>query len=143
MSKFDVIGGVVQGAFSLIDELFTSDDEREAAKLKVMQLQQQGRLKEMETQMSAIIMEAKSSDPWTSRARPSFMYVIYVLILSSIPMGILFAVSPETADAVINGYTKWLKAIPSEMWTTFTVGYLGYAGARSWDKHTVAKQEKK
>lgn len=143
MSKFDVIGGVVQGAFSLIDELFTSDDEREAAKLKVMQLQQQGRLKEMETQMSAIIMEAKSSDPWTSRARPSFMYVIYVLILSSIPMGILFAVSPETADAVINGYTKWLAAIPAEMWTTFTVGYLGYAGARSFDKRTAVKQEKK
>ena len=142
MSKFDILGGVVQGAFSLIDELFTSDDEREAAKLRVMQLQQEGKLKAMETQMSAIVMEAKSTDPWTSRARPSFMYVIYILILTSIPMGILFAFKPDVANDVIQGFELWLNSIPEAMWTTFTVGYLGYAGARSWDKHTVAKQQK-
>ena len=76
---------------NLIDELFTSDEEREEAKLKLMALKQQGKLQEAEIKLSAIIAEANSKDPWTSRARPTFMYVIYLLILSSIPMGVLFA----------------------------------------------------
>ena len=37
--------------------------------------------------MSAIVAEANSSDPWTSRARPSFLYLIYVLLLFAVPMG--------------------------------------------------------
>jgi hypothetical protein len=31
--------------------------------------------------MAAVLAEAESPDPWTSRARPSFLYVMYVLLL--------------------------------------------------------------
>ena len=62
------------------------------------------------------------------------MYVIYILILSSIPMGFLFAFQPEVADAVIQGFTGWLQAIPDSLYTLFGAGYLGYAGARTVDK---------
>ena len=84
--------------------------------------------------MSAILAEANSSDPWTSRARPSFLYVVYVFILAALPFGVLFAFMPGSADAVVVGVKAWLEVIPDAMWTAFTVGYLGYAGARSFEK---------
>lgn len=136
-----IIGDVVKSGFSLIDALFTSDDEREAAKLKVMQLAQDGKLKELEIGMSAIIAEANSKDPWTSRARPSFLYVMYIMILTAIPMGILSAFQPEIADRIAEGLQKWLDAIPSEMWTLFGVGYTGYAVNRTYDKHSKNKHQ--
>ena len=37
-------------------------------------------------QMQAIVAEAQSADPRTSRARPSFLYVMYALLIWSIPM---------------------------------------------------------
>ena len=118
----------------LLDDVIETDEEKAKAKAKLLKLQQEGNLKDMEVRLSAILAEAQSSDPWTSRARPSFMYVIYILILSSIPMGFLFAFYPETADAVIQGFTGWLNAIPDSLYTLFGAGYLGYAGARTVDK---------
>jgi len=35
----------------------------------------------MQVSLSAILAEANSADPWTSRARPTFLYVIYGIIL--------------------------------------------------------------
>lgn len=125
---------IIEVGGNLIDELFTSDDERNEAKLKLLALKQQGKLQMAETKLSAIISESQSKDPWTSRARPSFMYVIYVLILSSIPMGVLSAFSPDTAIAITDGFKAWLGAIPSDMLALFGVGYLGYAGARTVEK---------
>ena len=118
----------------LIERVFPDPKERAAAQLELLKLQQEGELKAMETSMSAIIAEAQSADKWTSRARPAFLYVIYIMILSSIPMGFLFAANPETAAAITEGVKSWLKMIPEDMWTLFGVGYLGYAGARSFDK---------
>ena len=118
----------------LLDDVIETDAEKAAAKAKLMKLAQDGQLKEMETRLSAILAEAQSSDPWTSRARPSFMYVIYILLLASIPMGFLFAFKPEIAMAVTDGFQGWLAAIPTELYTLFGAGYLGYAGARTVDK---------
>ena len=84
--------------------------------------------------LQAILEEAKSPDRWTSRARPSFLYVIYLMLLASIPMGVLFAFAPATADSIAIGLQKWLAAIPDAVWQLFTLGYLGYTGGRSWEK---------
>ena len=102
-----------------------------------MELQQQGDLKEMEVAMSAIIAEAQSTDPYTSRARPSFLYVVYILILASLPMSVLYAFSPEVAERIIDGFHRWLAAIPEPYITLFGVGYLGYSAARSIDKRKL------
>jgi hypothetical protein len=130
----DVVTGVAAPLFGLIDELFTSDDERNAAKVKILQMEQDGKLKTMQTQMSAILAEAQSTDKWTSRARPGFLYVIYIFILAALPMGGLSAYDPDMAKSVAYGVGEWLKVIPESMWGLFGVGYLGYAGVRSWDK---------
>ncbi len=102
-------------------------------KLAIMQAEES----QLQTRMSAILAEAKSADPWTSRARPSFLYVMYILILIAVPMGILSAFSLETADAVATGMQKWLAAIPEGLWAVFGAGYLGYSAARSWDKSKI------
>ena len=97
---------------------------------------------QLQTRMSAILAEAKSSDPWTSRARPSFLYVMYIMILASIPMGILSAFKPDMAVAVAEGMQLWLAAIPREMWYVFGLGYSGYQVARSYDKRQILAGKK-
>lgn len=133
-----LIAPVADLAKSLIERIFPDKEkqatERASAELAMFQLMQEGKLKEMSTQMSAILAEAQSPDPWTSRARPSFMYVIYVMILASIPMGILAAFKPDLAIAIATGMKAWLAAIPSELWTLFGVGYTGYAVVRGVEK---------
>lgn len=129
-----LVGAIAPVVDNLIDNLFETDEEKAAAKVKVMQAAQEGRLKEIEVSMSAIIAEAKSADPWTSRARPSFLYVVYVMILAAIPMGFVSAFNPDLALKVVAGMQGWLAAIPDAMWTLFGAGYLGYSAARSWDK---------
>jgi len=105
-------------------------------------MQQDGELKELQTRMSAIVAEANSNDPWTSRARPSFLYVIYLMILASIPMGILSAFEPAMAIAISEGMKAWLGAIPDSLWTLFGVGYTGYAAARTMDKRSIMTGKK-
>lgn len=118
----------------LIDKLIPDPQAKSAAQLELAKLAQNGELQAMQTQMSAILAEAQSADPWTSRARPSFLYVIYFLILWSVPMGILSAFRPETATAISAGMTSYLAAIPEGLYALFGVGYLGYAATRSYDK---------
>jgi len=132
--SFDPLSAALDVGGKLIDKLIPDPAAKAKAKLDLMTLAQNGELQELETRMSAILAEANSSDPWTSRARPSFLYVIYLMILAAIPMGFLTAFSPETALAVTEGMKDWLAAIPDSMWTLFGAGYLGYAGARSLDK---------
>jgi len=119
---------------SVIDRVIPDPAARDAAKLELIRQQQAGELEAVKTQMSAILTEAQSADPWTSRARPAFLYVMYVMILAAIPMGFVSAFDPGLAERVAAGLKAWLAAIPEEMWTLFGVGYLGYVGARTWDK---------
>jgi hypothetical protein len=128
------IGELSKGVFGLIDDLFTSDEERAAAKAKLLQQEGQQKLAEMQARLSAIMAEAQSKDPWTSRARPSFLYVMYLLILFAIPMGVVAAFRPDMAILIANGFGAWLDAVPEELYTLMGIGYLGYTGARSWDK---------
>ena len=108
--------------------------ERAKAFLALETLRQDGEIKELTAQLSAILAEAQSADPWTSRARPTFLYVIYIMIIFGIPMGFLAAFKPEFASNVAMGMQKWLQAIPGSLYTLFGVGYLGYTGARGWEK---------
>ncbi len=129
-------GGVID---TVADKFFVDAKDKEAFKLKALELQQQGKFKTQEIQMSAILAEAKSSDPWTSRARPSFLYVMYIMILAAIPIGILSVFKPDMAVQVAVGMKAWLSAIPDNLWTVFGVGYLGYTGAREYGKSKLNK----
>jgi hypothetical protein len=139
-----MIGGIVSGAASgivgpiagLIDKLFTSDKEREEAKARLLELQQTGELRALELQMSAILAEANSTDPWTSRARPMFLYLMYAVIGLCVGGGILGIWWPDSVTVAAQNLTNLLGAIPEDLWWLFGAGYLGYTGARSFDKRT-------
>ena len=73
-------------------------------------------------------------DPWITRARPSFLYVMYTLLLGAIPAGLLAAVRPQMAQAIAAGMSAYLNAIPEPLYALFGTGYLGYTVAREWGK---------
>lgn len=130
----EALGGVLGIGSKIIDKIWPDKIEAEKAKIRLLEMQQNGEFKELEERMKAIVTEASSNDPWTSRARPSFMYVMYLMILAAIPMGFLFAFKPDVAMAVTAGVKNWLQAIPEEMWWLFGAGYLGYTTSRGYEK---------
>ena len=123
----------------VIDRVVPDPKAREEAKLQMVKQAQEGKFKQAEQQLSVIMAEAQSKDPWTSRARPAFLYVVYLLILTSIPMAIVHAFNPELSQRLIEGFNGWLTAIPEPIITLFGVGYLGYTGARSYDKFKIKR----
>ena len=118
----------------IIDKLFPDPAQKAQAQLELLKMQQSGDLDEIKVQLSAIIAEAQSTDPWTSRARPSFLYVVYVLLLWSIPMGVLTIFKPDAAAAFTLGFKAWMSAIPEPVLTLFGVVMTGYVAGRSWEK---------
>ena len=77
---------------------------------------------------------ASDPDPWVSRARPAFLYVMYALLLWSIPLGLIAALRPALALAIAHAMTAYLAGIPEPLYALFGTGYLGYTAARSWGK---------
>ena len=84
--------------------------------------------------VDALLSEARASDHWISRARPTFLYVMYALLMWALPMGIVAAISPATASAMTRGMTEYLSALPEPLYALFGTGYLGYATLRQWGK---------
>lgn len=125
-----VIGPVAQ----LLDRVIPDPKARDKAKLELLKLQGDQEFQALSAQLQAIVAEAQSTDPWTSRARPSFLYVMYALILWALPMGLIAVASPSVAAAIGEGMTSYLRGIPEELYALFGTGYLGYTAARAWGK---------
>ena len=129
-----IIDAVVGPVSKLLDKIIPDPQARDRAKLELLRLQGDQELAAIGAQMQAIVAEAQSADPWTSRARPSFLYVMYGLILWAIPMGLIAAVDPRLAQGIAGGMTAYLRGIPEELYALFGTGYLGYTAARTWGK---------
>ena len=129
-----VIEAIIGPIASLIDKIIPDPKARDAAKLELIKLQGTQEMEAMRTQLSAILAEAQSADPWTSRARPSFLYVICAMILWAIPMGLIAAVRPEAAANIASGMNAYLNGLPEPLYALFGTGYLGYTAARQWGK---------
>jgi hypothetical protein len=130
-------GGIFGGVATIIGEIrnaFGTDltpDQKAAMQAKLADLE----IATINAQMEMIRAEASSSDPWTSRARPMFMYVFYsILLLMGIlapTIGIFWPIL--SAQFYIN-VAAGFKAIPSDLYALFGAGYLGYTGFRSFEK---------
>ena len=131
MPILDTIIGPIS---SIIDKVIPDRDARDRAKLELIKLQGTQEMEMLQTRLSAILAEAGSADPWTSRARPSFLYVMYAIILWSVPMGIIGAFSPQAAGAIAHGMTTYLNGLPEALYALFGTGYLGYTVVRQWGK---------
>ena len=119
---------------SIIDKVIPDKTAREKAKLELLKLEGTQELDTINARLSAIVAEANSKDPWTSRARPSFLYVMYVLLLCAIPMGLLSALHPAIARDMAAGMNAYLSGLPEPLYALFGTGYLGYTAARQWGK---------
>ncbi|HET7816587.1 MAG TPA: holin family protein [Sphingomicrobium sp.] len=129
-----ILEAVVGPVAKLLDKLIPDPAARDRAKLELLKLQGDQEMQAIGAQMQAIVAEAQSADPWTSRARPSFLYTMYALILWAIPMGLISAVHPAMARGIAEGMTGYLRGIPEELYALFGTGYLGYTAARTWGK---------
>ena len=138
MALLDILGF----GGKILDKIIPDKGQRDKAKLELLKQQQEGAFKEDEMRYEAIVAEAKSADPWTSRARPSFLYLIYFMIGSSIPFAVLFIFDADAGRAAVEGMRLWLDAIPGALYATFTAGYLGYTTAREVGKANILKAKK-
>jgi len=135
--------GTISGAIERISLIIKGDISPEAkAELEKMKqdLESKKALAEAEIEkarLSVMVAEASSPDKWASRARPSFMYVIYILLLGSLPFAGFTVYDEAAALKYVQGFQNWLNAIPSELYALFGAGYLGYAGLRTYEKKTA------
>src|SRR3990172_6853045 len=133
------IGGLFSGIGTLAKDIRTAITGKEpissdkAAEISLKLAELEGKIEE--GRVSVLVAEASSSDKFTSRARPSFMYVFYIVVLCltlAAPfVGIFF---PAQMMQFYANVQYGFKAIPDIMWQTFGVGYLGYVAAREYGK---------
>jgi len=136
--KIENLGSIFSGIGTLVKDIRTAITGKEPMDAtKVAELQ--AKLIEieaatMQAQMTVVLAEASSQDKWTSRARPAFMYVIYILLLAALPFGVLQAFDEAIALRYVQGIHNWFNSIPSDLYALFGAGYLGYGAFRTYDK---------
>lgn len=131
MSILEALVGPIAG---IIDKVIPDKEAQTRAKLALLELEGTQELKAIEARLSAIVAEASSTDPWTSRARPSFLYVMYAMILFALPVSVLSLFAPGAASGISTAMSAYLRGLPGELYTLFGTGYLGYTAARQWGK---------
>jgi len=128
-------GPIASGLFGLIDELFTSDDERMAAKLKVLELEKSGEL----AQIAVNAQEAKHNSIFVAGWRPFIgwvcglaftwaflMYPVFSFFVVAIGLPVDLTLVPELDLAAM---------MPVLM------GMLGLGAMRSWEKREGVARE--
>ena len=127
-----LIEGIIGSIVNLIDKVIPDPKARDAAKPELIKLQGRQEMDIPRTQLSGILAETQSADPWTSRARPSFLNFIYAMLLWAIPIGLIAAAQPEAAANIAAGMNAYLNGLPEPSYALSGTGYLGYTVARQW-----------
>ena len=124
MSLFGIAEMAALGS-KILERVVPGGAEAEKAKLALAELVQSGELQQLATSAQIRLADAKSGDVLAARARPWFLYIMYIMMVASIPMGICEAINPSIAKAIELGMTNWFKAIPIELWLFFGAAYTG------------------
>ena len=135
MALLDTLLGGLPGLIGkVIDRVVPDPVERERIKLELVKTENRQVLEELHESMAAIVAEARSEDPWTSRARPTFLYIMYLVILLCVLGGVIGIFAPTSVQMAAANIKDLLQAIPESLWWLFGSGYLGYTASRSFDK---------
>jgi len=131
-----MIGDLIAGLLGkVIDRAWPDPAQRAQAVIELEKLRQAGEFKELDSAMQVILAEANSQDPWTSRARPSFMYVFYFILLALVIVAPIIGVfNPAEMKNFFANVKSGFEAVPEALWWTFSAGYLGYTTARTYEK---------
>ncbi len=124
---------VLEVGGNLIDELFTSDEEKAEAKLKLATLHQAGKLKETESSMNVVVAEAKSEHFIVAAWRPITMLVFVFIIANN------YIIYPYLNLFFDTGIELEL---PPYLWELLKIGLGGYIVGRSVEKSVKVYKEK-
>jgi hypothetical protein len=120
------VGGLVDSVASLIDRFVTTPDEKTKALIELRALEVRETEAIVSSASAALKAEAESPDPWVRRARPTFLYLMYtVLAWNYILLPVTQLLTSQPLAPIV---------LPTDLYYLFGAGYLGYVGARTWDK---------
>ena len=142
MGVIDVdAGGVVEAVFDGLDGLFTSDEEKAAAKLKLTEVMQKPHV----LQAIANIESAKNTNWFVAGGRPSLLWICAIALLYNwiikdfMIIGIVVTATKERAEEII----PLLPLIDGAEVTGLVLALLGLAGLRSYDKKNGVARDAK
>ena len=125
------LGGIVDELAKGLDDLFTSDEEREAAKLKLATLMQQPHM----LQAVANIEGAKHRSIFVAGWRPAIGWV------AALGLGYQFLILPFAG--LINAYAQLPAELPNlagEQLMTLVLSLLGLGGMHTFEKYKGASK---
>lgn len=140
------LDSVVSTAGKVLDNLFTSDDEKQKNKIAMTQITLAAAQAEKELLLETerlyiddlansrkqITAELQSQDPYVRRARPTFNYLFYVILtFNYIFIPIYQLITGLKIEPIV---------LPTELWAVFGVGFVGYSYFRSADKKNALKK---
>ena len=134
------LGEVVDSVGNVLDNLFTSDDEKEKNKIALSQITlaaaqtekklnadlEKAYLEDAKDQRRQITVELQSQDAYVRRSRPTFNYIFYIVLIFNYIFIPIYQ--------VITGVDLKPVNLPTELWTVFGVGFIGYGYLRTVEK---------
>lgn len=120
-----VLDAALRIGSQVIDRLWPSPEERDKAKLALLQLQQEGALREIEANMQVVVAEAKSEHWLTAVWRPVTMLVFVAVVANNLILapyiGLMFGVNAALP-------------MPDQVWELLQLGIGGYLAGRTIEK---------
>lgn len=133
-------GDPVKSISDLVDQFHMSPDQKAQLGLQQVQLEMQREQIEAaqqdalaEIQSKNITAETQSEDAYVRRARPTFLYVMIV--------GIAFSIIIFPLLNLLTHRGLQMVEIPEAYLELFGVSFLGYTGARTWEKTRGTTQD--
>jgi len=134
------LGGIIDSVGNVLDNLFTSDDEKQKNKIAMTQITlaaaqaekqlaadlEKAYLEDAKDQRRQITVELQSQDAYVRRSRPTFNYIFYIVLIFNYIFIPIFQVITDDKLDVVN--------LPTELWTVFGVGFIGYGYLRTVEK---------
>lgn len=121
----------------VLDKIFPDKEAAANAKLKLIELEQSGELKELETAANIVTAEAKSEHFLTSTWRPITMLVFVAIIANNYILYPYLSLFWSEAPVL---------ELPDHMWELLKIGLGGYVVSRGVEKavkhHADGKREK-
>ena len=126
------VAAILTAGTAIINKLFPDPIERAKAQASLIELQQRGELKELESAMNIIVSEAKSEHWIVSAWRPITMLTFTAIIANNYILYPYLSLFWNEAPVL---------EIPADMWQLLKIGLGGYIVGRSAEKVAiVAKQ---